>query len=121
MDVKHIKKLQALEVELGELIVATTPNSKAEWDAFEKMVAGHKCLTKIDSDALRQMELPLEEKPKPLPAYWEDCPRCGGKGQFVDQADPLGNPRPCNCNEVEDIAWPNIKKEWEEQLTPVEG
>lgn len=54
-----VKKLQRLEVELAELIIATAPRGKAEWDAFDKMVASHKQLRGIDTDSLLQMELPL--------------------------------------------------------------
>ena len=55
---KAVKQIQTQTIELGELIHSVKPVTTQEWDAFEKLVAAHKSLTKIDTDSLRQLELP---------------------------------------------------------------
>lgn len=53
-----VKQIQKQTEDLAELIVSINPVTVKEWDAFEKLVAAHKDLTKIDTDALRQLGLP---------------------------------------------------------------
>ena len=53
-----VKKIQTQTIELGELIHSVKPTTPLEWDAFEKMVVAHKSMTKIDTDSLRQLDLP---------------------------------------------------------------
>jgi len=57
-----VKKIQTQTIDLAELIVSINPVTVKEWDAFEKLVAAHKSMTRIDTDSLRQLELPLEEE-----------------------------------------------------------
>ena len=59
----QVKLIQTQRIELEELILSIKPLSEKEWDAFEKLVAAHKTLTKIDTDSLRQLEFtyPLKE------------------------------------------------------------
>lgn len=121
MKTDDVKKLQRLEVEIAELIIDTHPQGKAEWDAFNKMVDAHKNLMKIDTDSLLQLPLPLEPKKKAKSTVRKDCPRCRGTGQWRDPDAPDKAPRPCNCYLVEDVAWPGIKQEWEQQLAPVKA
>jgi len=59
-----VKQIQTATIELGELIHAINPVTIPEWDAFEKLVAAHKSMAKIDTDSLRQLELPLRQKEK---------------------------------------------------------
>jgi hypothetical protein len=116
MDNKQVKKLEATIADLEEVINAFRPVRPKEWDTLEKMVAAHKSLSKIDFDALRQIELPgFGEKLKGGRPR-KDCPRCGGTGQWVDPADTTGQPRQCSCYAVEKEAWPQTKKDWTEQL-----
>ena len=115
-----VKLIQSLELDLGELIVRCVPHSKAEWDAFEKMVAAHKNLMKIDTDSLLQMELPLKEVEVAAPVPREDCPRCSGTGDFIDALAPDDDPRPCTCPFFEDVAWDTVKEEWAKEYIPAE-
>lgn len=57
-----VKQIQTQTIELGELIHSVKPITPQEWDTFEKLVAAHKSLTKIDTDSLRQLELPLRSE-----------------------------------------------------------
>jgi len=60
ISVECVKQLQALTSDLAELIVKMRPITKAEWDVFDGAVEAHKKLRKLDTDALLQLELPLE-------------------------------------------------------------
>lgn len=53
-----VKQIQTQTIDLGELITSINPVTPQDWDAFEKLVAAHKSMTKIDTDSLRQLELP---------------------------------------------------------------
>jgi hypothetical protein len=113
---KEVKKLETITSNLEELINSCHPIRPKEWDAFEKMVAAHKNLAKIDTDALRQIGLPgFGEKVK-TGRPRKDCPRCGGTGQWHDPADQTSEYRQCSCFAVEKEAWPQTKKDWAEQL-----
>jgi len=116
----HVKELERITVDLGDLIRQMNPGTIKEWDAFDGAVAAHKNLRKLDTDSLRQLELPLTPKTKERLTFRKDCPRCAGSGHWADPADKSGTPRPCLCREVEDVAWPKIKKEWKAQLQPAE-
>lgn len=59
-----VKQIEAQTEDLAELILSVHPVTVKEWDAFEKLVAAHKSMTKIDTDSLRQLELPLETREK---------------------------------------------------------
>lgn len=115
-----VKAIQGLTVDLGEIIHSINPVTDKEWSVFERLVQAHTALRKADTDALLQLLLPgIDEKPA-TPEFREDCPRCSGSGKYIEQTDQRSLPRPCNCNEVEDEAWENIKMEWETQLQPSE-
>ena len=55
-------QLLSLTEDLADLIKNFHPGRDGEWDAFEKSVAAHRQLRKIDFDALTQLNLPLEEQ-----------------------------------------------------------
>jgi len=59
ISVEKVKQIQSQTVDLGELILSVNPVTDKEWDCFEKLVAAHKNLMKIDTDSLLQLELPL--------------------------------------------------------------
>lgn len=121
ISVEAVKKIQTQTIDLGELILSINPVTEKEWDAFEKLVGAHKNLMKIDSDGLLQLPLPLEQKKPAPPKFRTDCPRCGGTGLYRDQAARMKGARQCNCNEVENQAWPQVKLEWEKELAPAEA
>jgi hypothetical protein len=54
----QIRQIQKIEVDIGEMIRQINPTLKREWQAFEKLVAAHKALRDIDTDALLQIGLP---------------------------------------------------------------
>ena len=120
ISVDKVKAIQTQTIELGELILKVNPVSEKEWDAFEKLVGAHKNLMKIDTDSLLQIPLPFEPKKEKVPQARKDCPRCKGTDLYRDPASETNEARPCNCKNVEDVAWPQVKKEWEEALAPVE-
>jgi len=121
ISVEKVKQIQAQTIDLGELILSINPVTEKEWDAFEKLVSAHKNLMKIDSDSLLQLPLPLAEKKPAPPKFRPDCPRCSGTGEWTDPSDKSGTPRACNCNEVEDFAWLQVRTEWEKELAPAES
>lgn len=118
---KHVKKLESITADLGDLIRELSPCTIKEWDAFDGAVAAHKNLRKLDTDSLRQMELPMEAKASKAPKSRKDCPKCAGSGLYRDPNSTDHEPRPCNCKDVDTVAWPQVKKEWEEALQPVEA
>ena len=59
-----VKQIQTQTEDLAELILSINPVTDREWDAFEKLVAARKSLAKIDTDSLRQLELPLPKREK---------------------------------------------------------
>lgn len=115
---EKVEDIQELTATLGELIVGLNPETEKEWDAFSKLVDAHKSLRKIETDGLRQLQLPLGSEPDKI--YRKDCPRCEGKGQWADPVAPLGPFYPCTCFDISKKAWPQVKKEWEESLAPAE-
>ncbi len=57
MKSKHVKDLEGLTKELGEIITDIVPVTPSEWDAMEKMQAAHKQLRSIDiSELLPKIE-----------------------------------------------------------------
>jgi hypothetical protein len=115
---EKVKKIQTNTINLGELIVGMNPVTPKEWDAFNKLVDAHKNLMKIDTSELLQGDFGSLLKKKGRGKARPDCPRCGGTGAYVDKADPNATSRVCNCRDVDDKAWPKVKKEWEEALAP---
>lgn len=59
---KHVKELERITADLGDLIQQMHPGTIKEWDCFDGAVAAHKNLRKLDTDSLRQYELPLGEE-----------------------------------------------------------
>ena len=57
-----VKQIETATVDIGELIHKINPVTNAEWKAFEKLVDAHKALRSIDTDSLRQLELPLPKE-----------------------------------------------------------
>ena len=55
-----IKQLERITADLGDLIQTMHPCTIKEWDAFDGAVNAHKHLRKLDTDSLRQLELPLK-------------------------------------------------------------
>jgi len=57
-----VKEIQALVVDLGEIIHSINPVTEKEWTVYEAMVDAHRKLRRADTDALLQLELPLPVK-----------------------------------------------------------
>ena len=55
----QVELIQTQTIDLAMLIMSLNPVSDREWDAFEKLVAAHKSMTRIDIENLYQFELPL--------------------------------------------------------------
>jgi len=121
ISVDKVKKIQTQTIDLGELIVSINPVTDKEWDAFEKLVAAHKSLMKIETDALLQLPLLPEPKAIKILGARKDCPRCQGAGSVIDLLQPGLPSRPCTCKDVPNTDWPKVKQEWKEALAPAEA
>lgn len=60
LNIEQITQLGDLSTELGDLIIKATPSTAADWENFDKMVAAHRQLRKVDIDAASQLELPIK-------------------------------------------------------------
>jgi len=116
-----IKQIETMTSDAGDLIKKLNPVTDAEWDAFNKLVDAHKNFQKVDTDGLRQLPLIKSPKTARKPRPREDCPRCQGRGEYVDRNDSSKTPRVCVCRDVEDAAWEGVKASWAKQQTPAEG
>lgn len=56
---ESIKELERITSDLGDLLLTMRPVTIKEWDVFDGAVTAHKHLRKLDTDNLRQLELPL--------------------------------------------------------------
>ena len=117
---RHVKQLERITGDLGDLVQQMHPGTIKEWDVFDGAVTAHKHLRKLDTDSLRQLELPLPGDKAKTPAARQDCPRCGGEGEYLDPTDGTATSRQCSCMAVEEEAWPNVKADWEKLLQPAE-
>lgn len=59
---ESVKELERITADLGDLIQQMHPTLITEWDVFDGAVTAHKHLRKLDTDSLRQLELPLPVK-----------------------------------------------------------
>lgn len=116
ISVDHAKKIQTYTSDLGDLVKELNPVTEKEWAAFEACVTAHKHLMKIDTGEFLQLSLPFDAKAKKEAKPRKDCPRCQGTGQWVDPDDTANTPRPCNCKDVENKAWPKVKADWKNLL-----
>lgn len=115
-----VKEIQSIISDLGEIIHSINPITDKEWSVFERLVQAHTALRRADTDALLQLELPLSPRPEPQPKFRKDCPRCGGSGLYRDPDAESNEPRHCNCNDIDNVTWPTVRKEWEEARAPIE-
>ncbi len=61
---EYVKELERITADLGDLLLQMRPGTIKEWDVFDGAVTAHKHLRKLDTDSLRQLELPEPDKLK---------------------------------------------------------